>query len=111
MECNSNINATIYKKDGNIYAFTVENHGSSFVCAAVSMLVINTINAIETFIDTDFTVDIDEKNAIIHFEANDTFKGIENERLEILLNTLELGLTDTANNYRDDISLIIEEVQ
>ncbi len=111
MERKSKIKATIFKTHGKVYAFTVENHGSSFVCAAVSMLVINTINAIDKFIDTDFTVDINEKDAVIHFEANDTFKGIVNEQLEVLLSTLELGLTDTANNYSDDISLIIEEVQ
>ncbi len=111
MKSKSKIEATIYKTNGKIYAFTVENHGSSFVCAAISMLVLNTINAIDEFIETDFSVDIDEKNAIIHFESNDIFKGVENKELEILLKTLELGFIDTANNYSDDLSLIIEEVQ
>ncbi len=111
MERKSKIKATIYKVNGKVYAFTVENHGSSFVCAGVSMIVINTINAIDKFLDTDFSVDIDEKNAVIHFESNDIFKGISNEKLEVLLDTLELGLIHTKNNYSDDISLIFEEVQ
>ncbi|MFV0518843.1 MAG: ribosomal-processing cysteine protease Prp [Lachnospirales bacterium] len=103
--------AEIYKRNGKIYSFTVQNHGESFVCAAVSMLVINTINTIDKFLDIDFVVDIDEKNAVIHFESQDTFKGIKNPELDILLNALVLGLEDTKKQYSDEISLKIEEVQ
>ncbi len=103
--------ANVYKHNSRIYSFSVESHGSSFVCAAVSMLVINTINAIDEFLDVDYTVDINEKDAIISFESHETFKGIENQRLDILLDTLLLGLQSTKENYSDEISLKIEEVQ
>ncbi|MFV0441802.1 MAG: ribosomal-processing cysteine protease Prp [Lachnospirales bacterium] len=111
MSSKSSISANIYMTHNRIFSFTVENHGSSFVCAAVSMLVINTINAIDKFLDVKYTLDVDEKNAIIHFESHDTFNGIKNDELDILLNTMVLGLQDTAKNYSEDLTLNIEEVQ
>lgn len=105
------INVKIYKSCDRIFAFSVENHGDSIVCAGVSMLVINTINAIEQFCDTNYTVDVDEKNAIISAEFSDIFKGKPDEKVDVLLNTLELGLLSTESNYTNDIKVKIEEVQ
>ncbi len=106
------IKANIFTKNEKIYAFTIENHADSIVCAGVSMLVINTINAIDRFdITGDFTVDVDEKNAVIHAEFHEIFNGKENKELSILLDTLYLGLCDTKEQYSNEIALEIEEVQ
>ena len=43
--------------DGKITAFTVQNHGESYVCSAVSMLVLNTVNSIEALTGQQFDCD------------------------------------------------------
>ena len=40
--------AEIFRDEsGGITGFTVQNHGESIVCAAVSMLVLNTVNSLD----------------------------------------------------------------
>ena len=82
----------------------VKNHGQTHVCAAVSMLVINTVNSIEKLtLDTKFTCDWDDGGGYIKFLLDD-----ENQRntgAGILLDTLSLGLTDVSQEYPKDIKL------
>ena len=89
--------ATIYKNSHNseIVGFKTEGHagyaeeGSDIVCAAVSMLVINTINSIEQFTDTVFDLQADEEEAMISFMVTSK----QNAETQVLLKALELGLT------------------
>ncbi len=82
-----------------------DEEGYDIVCAAVSMLTINTMNAIDTYTDDKFEVSSDEDAGVIEFS-------IENPSKEatLLLNAMILGLQDVAKNYENYIVLKFEEV-
>lgn len=109
------IRITIYKDKSNnheIVGFKSEGHagydrsGKDIICAATSILVINTINSIEQFTDVEFEGSSDEKKAIIKFliTAN------QNNESLVLLKALELGLTEIARDNPKYISITFEEV-
>ena len=65
---------TFYQNSENqCVGFTSEDHagyaqeGEDIVCAGISALVINTVNSIEAFTEDEFTIDVDESSARIHF--------------------------------------------
>lgn len=105
---------TIYKNDLNeCVGFKVFEHagfdeeGSDIVCAAISVLTINTMNAIEQFTDVDFTQDVDEAECSIEFKIEKPTK-----ETTLLLGTMVLGLQTMEDNkdYEEYIDLIFEEV-
>lgn len=73
------------------------NHGSDIVCAAVSVLVINTINSIESFTSDQFRVEQDEKNGFMEFHVVSPISSNTN----LLLDSLALGLQGIANDYSE----------
>jgi len=103
------IKATIIKSsEGRYKGFDIEGHagfakyGSDVVCAAVSMLAINTVNSIEKFTSDKFTVDENEKKGLISFR----FTSDEISPSAILLvDSLVLGLTGAAEEYGDYLSV------
>ena len=105
---------TIYKNVKNeCVGFKVFDHaefdetGSDIVCAAISILVINTMNAIEQFTDVDFTQDVDNEECSIEFKIHRSTKDTT-----LLLDTMVLGLQNLEDNeeYTEYIDLIFEEV-
>ena len=104
---------TIYKSKNECVGFRVFGHagyaeaGEDIVCAAISILVINTMNAIENFTDVKFSQKADEEHGFIEYR-------IENPTKEttLLLDTMILGLQtlEDNENYTDYIDLIFEEV-
>ena len=89
--------------EGNIKEFTAKSHSSSDVCAAVSMLAINTVNSIEAFTDDDFDCLVDEEaGGYLRFclkaKAPSPSAGV-------LLRALELGLVTTKKRYPNEINL------
>ena len=105
---------TIYKNDLNeCVGFKVYEHagfdeaGSDIVCSAISILTINTMNAIEQFTDVDFTQDVNEEECMIEFKIYKPTK-----ETTLLLETMVLGLQTLEDNedYEDYIDLIFEEV-
>ena len=50
------------------------DEGSDIVCAAISILTINTMNAIEQFTDVDYTQDVDEEECSIEFKIHKSTK-------------------------------------
>jgi len=105
---------TIYKnKDNQCVGFRVIEHagyasdGEDIVCAAISILVINTMNAIETFTNVKFLQKADEENALIEYRIEKPTK-----ETTLLLDTMVLGLQTLEDNanYTDYIDLIFEEV-
>ncbi len=72
-----------------------DDNGTDIVCAAVSMLVINTLNSIEQL--TDYPVDAiaDAENGILEAE----FETPLSKEGELLIQSMILGLTQTQNNY------------
>lgn len=83
------------------------DHGNDLVCAAVSMLVFNTINSIEQFTTDVFDLSMDEKRGYIRLE----FKNKISRDSILLLNSLILGLQGVEEEYgKEYIKLILKEV-
>lgn len=103
---------TIFQSNGFFIGFDAYDHadyaeeGSDIVCAAASMLVTVTMNAIEQFTDLSFQQDIDTDQARIVFRITD----FPNEKSELLLKTLVLGMESLEENYEKHVDLIFEEV-
>mgnify|MGYP000011354627 FL=1 len=103
------IKAVLYvNSDNNIVGFQVgghagyENIGKDIVCAAVSVLTINTVNAIEKFTDCRFKCEQD-KSGLIRFKLlpDSEFSSEQGKQGQILLHTLELGLINISKEYGD----------
>ena len=105
---------TIYKNEQNeCVGFRAYGHagyaaeGEDIVCAAISILTINTMNAIEAFTDARCSLVSDDEDGMIDFQ-------IENPSKEttLLLDTMVLGLETMAEDedYADFIDLKFEEV-
>jgi len=90
-----------YDTDGRFTAFNVSNHGDSYVCSAVSMLVINTINCIELMTDEPFTCDIENEQSI-NFMLNKT----RGEKAGLLLDAMLHGLKSVKEQYPEQIKLL-----
>jgi len=96
------IKISIYKNAEGIYTgFKSIGHagfahkGQDIVCAAVSVLVINTINSIETFTSDKFQMNSDEESGLIEFRV---LTQISNESI-LLLKSLVLGLQGIIEDY------------
>ena len=95
------IKATFYlNKDDKYTGFDVSGHagydeeGKDIVCSAVTILTFNTCNAIETFTDLEFICDVAEEGSI-QFRITSNL----DDKSQLLLSTLALGLTDISNEY------------
>ena len=71
--------------------------GSDIVCAAVSALVINTINSIEEFTDDPFTCDCRD-GMIESWEFTNDLSAAT----ELLMDSLMLGLTNIVEAYGEE---------
>jgi uncharacterized protein YsxB (DUF464 family) len=95
------IKVNFYKQSGEIIGFRISGHanfcesGSDIVCAAVSMLAINTANAIETFTEDTFEVAINEEEGFLNLKMTSTIS----KESKILLEALCLGLTNVNEEY------------
>ncbi|MBR3036191.1 MAG: ribosomal-processing cysteine protease Prp, partial [Lachnospiraceae bacterium] len=75
------------------------------VCAAVSVLAENTINAIEAF--TGDTVDVlvvDHREGFLNYRLRTV-----SEKSALLLDTLVLGLNDISRSYSSFVKVSVEE--
>ena len=81
--------------------------GEDIVCAAISVLTINTMNAIEVFTNTVTASDVDEEEGYIDYRVLKPTK-----ETTLLLETMVLGLQAMADDedYTDYIDLLFEEV-
>lgn len=96
------ITITVYKDaDGKITGFCSTGHagfadsGQDIVCAAVSALVINTVNSIENFTSDTFELKEDEKKGTIDFKIVSK----PGKEATLLLNSLFLGLNGIREDY------------
>ena len=107
------IRVTIYQKNKEIVGFKSEGHaeydesGKDIVCAAVSTLVINTVNSIDQFTDDDYEVNQDETNALIEFQLTTDKPSRETS---VLLKSLKLGLSGVSLGNSDYLRIFSEEV-
>ena len=92
---------TVIKENNRIVAFTCNGHAGyakaskDIVCAAISTLVINTINAIEAFTKTVPIVETDEKSGYIHC----SFQNETTDEAALLLDAMFLGLSQIKEQY------------
>ena len=92
---------TVIKEDNRIIAFTCNGHAGyakeseDIVCAAISMLVINTINSIEALTNTKPIVETDQKSGYIHCSFEDDVT----DDATLLLNSMILGLSQIKEQY------------
>lgn len=81
--------------------------GSDIVCAAVSVLVINTINAIEEFAKESMEIVTGQEDGIIDV----IFVNPVNEKTKLLMDTMVLGLKSIEKQYgKRYLKLKFEEV-
>jgi len=71
------------------------DHGHDIVCAAVSALVINTINSVEQFTNDIFSLEQDEESGMIEFHVTSEIS----DESKLLLNSLFLGLSGIQEDY------------
>ena len=74
-----------------------KKRGKDVVCAAISVLTINTENSLEKLAKADMDVTEDEKNGVISVHL----KSEPDEKTEILFRSLLMGLKDTSAEYGD----------
>ncbi len=82
-------------------------HGQDIVCAAVSALVINTINSVECLVSDECDLTTEQESGLIDFSLKD---GYSEESL-LLIQSLVLGLQGIQKNYGTEyMTLIFKEV-
>ncbi|MBR2045849.1 MAG: ribosomal-processing cysteine protease Prp [Agathobacter sp.] len=93
---------TIYRNQNReVERFTCSGHagyseyGTDIVCASISVLVINTINSIETFTSVDYTCEADEETGDIDFRFTDEISS----DASLLVESMILGLKEIQNDY------------
>jgi len=95
------ITITVKKRNGNYLEFVSKGHagyaeeGQDIVCAAVSALIITTVNSLEKFTDDKF--DVQEKDGFVSIH----FRNDLSERGMLLMDSLLLGLTEIAGSYNN----------
>jgi len=107
------IKVTIFKDaDDMITGFKVLGHagfgnkGNDIVCAAVSALVINTINSIERFTSDIINITEDEEKGLIEFHLADPISSDAN----LLLKSLAFGLQGIEQEYKGKYISVSQKV-
>ena len=78
-------------------------HGKDIVCAAVSALVMNTMNSIHAFTSDVFEYDENEKKGIIEFKITSEIS----PETKLLFKSLLLGLQDIQEEYGEKYLRIV----
>ena len=107
------IRFTVWKSNDQYKGFESSGHaefaeeGADIVCAAVSVLVINTVNSIDEFTTDDYEVEQAEDGGFLRLQ----FPDVPGERATLLMDSLVLGLKSIEADYGNEyITLITEEV-
>ncbi|MDO5135144.1 MAG: ribosomal-processing cysteine protease Prp [Eubacteriales bacterium] len=106
------ISITVKKRNGSYVGFTSKGHagygqaGEDIVCAAVSALVINTVNSLERFTEERFSVREKDGFVSVDFEEYpNTDQG------KLLMDSLILGLTEIEHDYSSRyLTVTVKEV-
>lgn len=105
------ISIDLYKADGVYSRFSSVGHaeygeaGNDIVCAAVSVLVINTLNSIEFLTEDEIIDSSDQSKGIIKVE----FCNLSHDSI-LLLDSMVLGLTEIQKQYgRKYITFTVKE--
>ena len=106
------IKISVAKKNGVYRSFKCSGHagfaeyGNDVVCAAVSMLVINTVNAIDELTGCCISLDEnDSKNGKLAI----SFPDGTDEKAGLLMDAMLLGIKQVAEDHDEYVSLNIED--
>lgn len=108
------IRAQINQHDEVISGFKLTGHagfseeGQDIVCAAVSVLSINTVNALEKLAQAQFDLKEDSANGG-YLELTLSNQDQKDPKTQLLLETLALGLSDIEESYPEYIRLKINK--
>ena len=100
----------VQNKDKQIRAFQVSGHagyaeeGFDIICAAVSVLTVNTINSIEKFTEDAFKAEA--KDGMVRWKFTELPLSKE---AKLLMDSLVLGLEDIQENYGKKYIKIVEK--
>ena len=107
------ISVKVYKDRNNHYTgFRCDGHaeyaepGEDIVCSAVSVLTLNTCNAIEALTEDAFSVGADQESGLIDFD----FEDVPGHDASLLIDALVLGMQSLSEQYSEFIHFEIEEV-
>ena len=95
------IRVVIGKRDGYISSYKISghagyaDHGKDIICSAISMIAINTANSLSALADEVFEASQDEDKGLLEIR----FDHKPNEKAEILLDSLELGVQGVIDQY------------
>ena len=105
------INITVKKRNGSYLDFLSRGHagyaeeGQDIICAAVSVLMVNTANSIETLTEDGFTCEEDDGYVAIAIEEE------ASEGAYLLMESLRLGLESIRETYGDAyLDIVTKEV-
>ena len=96
------ITVTIHRSNDSYAGFKVVGHagyaeeGYDIICAAVSVLVVNAVNSIETFTDDKFAAR--EDHGIVEL----ILEGSVSDKTTLLLDSMILGLRDIQTQYGNE---------
>jgi len=96
-------------KKGDICGFKVLNHGEGIVCAAVSILTLNTANSIEALTDEKFSCDYNPEGGFLEMDFPDIKNGCGTPEAGLLLKSLELGLRSVMESYENELVIIEDD--
>lgn len=104
---------TMYQDKSRQYTgFKIMGHsgyadaGEDIICSAISVLAINTINSIETFVTDIYSYEEDEALGYMKFSLENT-----NHDTQLLLKSLVLGLSTIQKQYKSKyLKVKFEEV-
>lgn len=98
------------KKENKLIGFSITGHanydvyGNDIVCSAVSMLAINTVNAIKKFTTDENDTIYDDRGELSIRILSEVSK-----ETELLLNTFELGINEVQREYGNEFIYIKTE--
>ncbi|NTV78436.1 MAG: ribosomal-processing cysteine protease Prp [Clostridiales bacterium] len=107
------ITISVYRtRDMEYKGFCCEGHsgyddrGKDIVCAAVSALVVNTVNAIEKFTSSDAKVEVRDADGYVKM----MFRNKPDDKALLLFDSLILGLSNIENDYKKYVKVSFKEV-
>lgn len=106
------IDAVIYYRGNKHAGFFLRGHaeyaqpGEDIVCAAASVLAINTVNSIEKIAKDEVTVNEIEKDGIIDCKLSENPKELSMAFIE----SFELGIKEVEAQYGDFVKVTSKEI-
>lgn len=102
---------------GDYVGFRAEGHcgfaarGEDIVCAGVSALIQTTVLALERLAGVDLKIGTDKKSGLIACRIIGNPDGERLAKAKLLLETMYLGLSEMAKEYRPYVKVSIKEVE